>query len=67
MPQILCYNAVAFRSMHLKISIAASSAMAKCVFYVAVNNIEESDSEEQWVSYDPDVQALSLDEVLVKD
>jgi hypothetical protein len=67
MPQILCFVAVAVRSMHLKISIVASNAMAKRERYVAVSDIEESDSEEQWVSYDSDVQALALDEVLVKD
>jgi hypothetical protein len=47
--------------MHMKISIATSSAMAKRVRFVAVSDIEESDSGEQWVSYDPDVQALALD------
>jgi hypothetical protein len=53
--------------MHLKISTGASSAVAKRVIYVAVSGVEESDSDEQWVSYDSDVQDLSLDEVLVKD
>jgi hypothetical protein len=66
MPQILCFDAVAFLSVHLKIRIAASSPTAKSVRHVAVSDIEESDSEEQWVSYDSDVQVLTLDEVLVK-
>jgi hypothetical protein len=48
-------------------SIAASSAMAKRVRYVAGSDIEESCSEEQWVSYDSDVQAFAIDKVLVKD
>jgi len=43
MPQILRFDAVAFHSMHIKISIAASSALAKRVRYVAVSDIEESD------------------------
>ena len=67
MPQILCFDAVVFHSMHLKISIAASRAMAKRVRCVAVSDTEESDSGEQWVSYDSDVEALESDEVLVKD
>jgi hypothetical protein len=67
MPQVLYFDAVAFSSVHFKISIAASSAMAKRVRYVAVSDIEESGSEEQWVSYDSDVQAFAIDEVLVKD
>jgi len=67
MPQILRFDVVAFHSMHIKTSIAASSTMAKRVRYVAVIDIEESDSGEHWVSYDSDVQALALDEVLEKD
>jgi hypothetical protein len=67
MPQVLCFDAVAFSSVHFKISTAASSAMAKRVRYVAVCDIEESGSEKQWVSYDSDVQALAIEEVLVKD
>jgi hypothetical protein len=41
MPQILCFDAVVFRSTHLKISIAASIAMAKRVCYVVVSDTEE--------------------------
>ena len=47
--------------MHLRISISASSTMAKRVRYVAVSETEElicnSDSEEQCVSDDSDVEA----------
>jgi hypothetical protein len=50
MLQILCFDAVPFISMHLKISISAFIFMACC-------DIEVSDSEELWVSYDYDVQA----------
>jgi hypothetical protein len=67
MPQVSCFDAVAFSSVHFKISIPASSVMAKRVRYVAVSDIEESGSEEQWVSYDSDVQAFAFDEVRVKD
>ena len=46
--------------MHLKISISASSAMAKCVHYVDVSQTEEticdSDSQEQCISADSDVE-----------